>query len=108
MARTLEDLAAFAAYAIPLIELLDSLPKSASWGKWLDQLGALCNSGNQIPGQSVLSVLAGWRRWAPVGPVVLNEVLLVLEPLLLQVAVQLASQRLQESLRRASRRHRRA
>ena len=41
LSRTLEDLSAFAGYAIPLIDVLDGLPKSANWGEWLDQLGAL-------------------------------------------------------------------
>jgi ATP-dependent helicase/nuclease subunit B len=92
LARTLEDLAAFAAYAIPLIHLLDNLPKSANWGEWLDQLGALATRTLKYPDR-VLSVLAELAPMGPVGPVVLNEVLLVLEPLLLQVAVPPASQR---------------
>jgi hypothetical protein len=33
LARTLEDLAAFAAYVIPLIDLLDRVPKSANLGE---------------------------------------------------------------------------
>ena len=43
LARTLEDLTAFAVYAIPLIDLLDSLPKSANWGDCFDKLGALAS-----------------------------------------------------------------
>jgi ATP-dependent helicase/nuclease subunit B len=39
--RTLEDLEAFEHYALPLIESLDALPKSVTWGEWLDCLGAL-------------------------------------------------------------------
>src|SRR6516165_6134989 len=38
--RNLEDLEAFAAYALPLIESLDALPKSATWDEW----AAKCNS----------------------------------------------------------------
>ena len=49
LARTLEDLTAFASYAIPLIDLLDSLPETASWGEWLDQFGLTRHSGAQIP-----------------------------------------------------------
>src|SRR5262249_61758814 len=37
--RTAEDLEAFAAYALPLIDALDALPKSANWGEWLDTRG---------------------------------------------------------------------
>ena len=93
LARTLEDLAAFAAYAIPLIDLLDSLPKSANWGEWLDQLGALATRALNFPERDDSSVFAELAPMGPVGPVAFNEVLLVLEPFLLQVAVPPASQR---------------
>jgi ATP-dependent helicase/nuclease subunit B len=92
LARTLEDLAAFAVYAIPLIDLLDSLPKSANWGDWLEKLSALATRALKYPSR-VLSVLSELAPMGSVGPVALNEVLLVLEPLLLQVAVPPASQR---------------
>jgi ATP-dependent helicase/DNAse subunit B len=92
LARTLEDLSVFRAYALPLIDLLDGLPKSANWGEWLDQLGALATRALKYPDR-VLSVLAELAPMAPVGPAALNEVLLVLEPLLLQVAVPPISQR---------------
>jgi hypothetical protein len=39
--RTLDDLAALTAYALPLIDLLDGWPSSAAWGDWLDRLGNL-------------------------------------------------------------------
>ena len=55
--RTLEDLEAFADYALPLIESLDALPKSATWGEWLDHLGALATRALRQP-QRVLSVLS--------------------------------------------------
>ena len=92
LARTLEDLAAFASYAIPLIDLLDSLPKSANWGEWLDRLSGLATRALKYP-ERVLSVLAELAPMGSVGPVALNEVLMVLEPLLLQAAVPPASQR---------------
>jgi RecB family exonuclease len=92
LARALEDLSVFRAYALPLIGLLDSLPQSANWGEWLDQLGALATRALKFPDR-VLSVLAELAPMAPVGPVALSEVLLDLEPLLLQVAVPPSSQR---------------
>ncbi|MBV8097360.1 MAG: PD-(D/E)XK nuclease family protein, partial [Acetobacteraceae bacterium] len=92
LARTLDDLAAFAGYAIPLIDLLDGLPCTADWGEWLDRLGALATCVLKQPDR-VLAVLSELAPMAPVGPVNLNEVLLVLEPLLLEVAVAPASQR---------------
>ena len=72
--RTLEDLEAFAGYALPLIESLDALPKSANWGEWLDHLGALATRALRQP-QRVLSVLSELSPMAAVGPVTLNDVL---------------------------------
>lgn len=92
LARTLDDLAAFAGYALPLIDALDSLPASASWGEWLDQLGALATRALKQP-ERVLAVLSELAPMAPVGPAVLNEVLVVLEGLLLEVAVSPPTQR---------------
>ena len=90
--RTLDDLNAFAGYALPLIEALDGLPPSALWGEWLDQLGALASRALRRPDR-VLSVLSELAPMASVGPVTLEEVLLVLSDLLLQVAVPPPGQR---------------
>ena len=92
VARTLEDLDAFAGYALPLIEVLDALPDSANWGEWLDQLSALATRALRQPDR-VLSVLSELAPMASVGPVTLEEVLLVLSDLLLEVAVPPAAQR---------------
>jgi RecB family exonuclease len=92
LSRTLEDLAAFAGYALPLIDVLDGLPASTNWGEWLDQLSALATQALRQPDR-VLAVLAELAPMGPVGPVTLNEVLLVLEGLLLEVAVPPPSQR---------------
>ena len=91
LARTLEDLSAFAGYALPLIDELDSLPASADWGDWLDQLGALATRSLRQPDR-VLAVLAELAPMAPVGPVTLTEILIVLEGLLLETAVPPAQQ----------------
>jgi RecB family exonuclease len=84
--RTLEDLEAFSGYALPLIDALAELPESANWGEWLDQLGALASRALRQPDR-VLSVLSELAPMASVGPVTLEEVLLVLSDLLLEVAV---------------------
>jgi ATP-dependent helicase/nuclease subunit B len=89
--RTLDDLEAFAAYALPLIENLDALPKSAGWGG-LDHLGALATRALRQP-HRVLSVLSEFAPMAAVGPVTLNDVLLVVSDLLLQVGVPPPAQR---------------
>ena len=65
--RTLEDLEAFAGYALPLIETLDALPKSATWGEWLNHLGTLATRALRQP-QRVLSVLSELSPMATVGP----------------------------------------
>jgi ATP-dependent helicase/nuclease subunit B len=92
LSRTLEDLTAFAGYAIPLIDVLDGLPTSANWDEWLDQLGALATRALKEPDR-VLAVLAELAPMGPVGPVALHEVLLTLERLLLEVAIPPPSQR---------------
>jgi CRISPR/Cas system-associated exonuclease Cas4 (RecB family) len=90
--RTLDDLEAFAGYALPLIDALDGLPKSALWGDWLDQLGALATRALRYPDR-VLAILSELAPMAPVGPVTLQEVLLVLSHSLLDVAVPPSGQR---------------
>jgi RecB family exonuclease len=92
LARTFEDLSAFAGYALPLIDELDSLPATADWGAWLDRLGALATRALRQPDR-VLAVLAELAPMAPVGPVTLTEILIVLEGLLLETAVPPSPQR---------------
>ena len=90
--RTLEDLEAFADYALPLIESLDALPKSATWGEWLDRLGALATRALHQP-ERVLSVLSELSPMAAVGPVTLEDILHVISDLLLEVGVPPPAQR---------------
>jgi RecB family exonuclease len=84
--RTLDDLAAFTAYALPLIDLLHGWPASANWGDWLGHLGDLATRALKRPDR-VLAVLAELAPIAPVGPLSLSEVVDVLGPLLLERAV---------------------
>ena len=84
--RTLDDLAAFGVYALPLIDELDGLPAEDLWGQWLDRLGALATRTLRQP-ERVLAILAELAPMAPVGPVGLDEVLSVLRPLLLETSV---------------------
>jgi ATP-dependent helicase/nuclease subunit B len=92
LARTLDDLAALAGYALPLIDELDSLPTSANWGEWLERLEVLATRALKQPDR-VLAILAELAPMAPVGPVELSEILIVLQSLLLDVAVPPPSQR---------------
>jgi CRISPR/Cas system-associated exonuclease Cas4 (RecB family) len=84
--HTLDDLDAFAGYALPLIDTLDGLPTRSLWGDWLDHLGALATRALRYPDR-VLAILSELAPLAPVGPVTLREVLLVLSRSLLEVAV---------------------
>lgn len=92
LARVIDDLTAFTAYALPLIDLLDGWPASASWGDWLERLGDLASRALRYP-ERVLAVLSELAPIAPVGPVSLSEVRDVLEPLLLERAVPPPQQR---------------
>jgi hypothetical protein len=90
--RALDDLAAFTAYALPLIDLFGGWPDSANWGEWLSYLGDLATRALKRPDR-VLAVLAELAPIAHVGPVSLHEVVDVLSPLLLQRAVPPPSHR---------------
>jgi len=92
LARLLEDLASFAAYAMPLIEVLAELPAAANWGEWIESLGALATRAVRQPDR-VLAILSELTPMGPIGPVALDDVLLVLENFLLEVAVPPASSR---------------
>jgi RecB family exonuclease len=86
LTRTIGDLTAFADYALPLIEELASLPPAGNWSEWLDRLSALATRALRRPDR-VLAVLAELAAMGPVEPVVLGEVLSILERSLLEVAV---------------------
>ena len=90
--RTLADLEMFAGYALPLIDILGELPKSATWGEWLDHLGALATRALRQP-RRVLSVLSELAPMASVGPVTLDDVLNVASDLLLEIGVPPPAQR---------------
>ena len=86
LTRTLVDLEALSAFAMPLIEVLADWPVSAFWREWLDLFGDLATRTLKGP-ERVLSVLSELRPIAPVGPVTLREVVDTLQPLLLDTAV---------------------
>jgi RecB family exonuclease len=92
ISREIDDLAAFSAYSLPLIDELDGLPVAAAWREWLDRLGTLAARSLKRP-QRVLAVLAELEPMASVGPVELAEVLTVLRGLLLEASEPPLSQR---------------
>jgi ATP-dependent helicase/nuclease subunit B len=90
--RQLADLAALRAFAVPLIERLDGLPEAARWGEWLACLRDLAAAALREP-DGVLATLAELEPMAPVGPLDLDEVRLVLGPRLRELTVPAARRR---------------
>jgi ATP-dependent helicase/nuclease subunit B len=84
--RSLGDLRALRAFALPLLQVLDHLPARAGWGEWLLALSELATRALRRP-QRVLAVLAELAPMGPVGPVGLAEVRLVLGRRLTEVVV---------------------
>ncbi len=72
--RALEHLRRF---ALPLIDRVAGLPRRAHWGEWLDRLRELATVALREP-VPVLAALGELEPMAPVGPVELDEVQLVL------------------------------
>ncbi len=64
-------------FALPLIERLDGLPRSAPWRDWLKPLGSLAESALRNF-EGVLAVLAEFEPMGDVGPVTVEEVAEVL------------------------------
>ncbi len=79
VARQLEQLRHLERFALPLIEVLHSLPAAAHWKEWLDHLTALARLALRRP-EPVLAVLAEFEPMAEVGPATLDERFLRREP----------------------------
>ncbi len=71
--RRIDQLTCLEHFALPLIDILGSLPKTAQWGEWLDRLSELAQMAIGRP-ESVLSVLGELRPMGEVGPAGLDEV----------------------------------
>jgi CRISPR/Cas system-associated exonuclease Cas4 (RecB family) len=82
----LRDLHHLRAFALPVVARLATLPATASWGKWLVHLRELAAAALRRP-DAVLATLAELGPMAPVGPVDLDEVRLVLTPRLRDLVV---------------------
>ena len=71
--RRLNQLTHLENFALPLIDTLDSLPKSAKWREWLEALDDLARIALRRP-EPVLSVLRELAPMGEVGPASLDEV----------------------------------
>ena len=71
--RRMDQLARLERFALPLIDMLGSLPKQAHWGEWLERLTELASTALRYP-ESVLAVLTELEPMAEVGPASLDEV----------------------------------
>jgi ATP-dependent helicase/nuclease subunit B len=65
--------------ALPIVDRLDALPVSASWGEWLASLTELAEATIAEPGR-IVELLEQLEPMADIGPVGLDEVLLALGP----------------------------
>jgi RecB family exonuclease len=84
--RKLRDVRHLRDFALPLIARLDALPKRATWGEWLTPLRELAAAALHSPA-AVLDTLVELAPMAPVGPIDLDEVQLVLAPRLRELTV---------------------
>jgi ATP-dependent helicase/nuclease subunit B len=71
--RRIEQLTRLEHFALPLIDMLGSLPKQAHWGEWLERLTELAPMALRHP-EPVLAVLSELEPMAEVGPASLDEV----------------------------------
>ena len=81
-----EDLEHLRSFALPVIDILDALPREATWSTWLEHLRGLAASAIREP-QGVLAVLAELDPLGPVGPVDLSTVQHVVAPRLRELTV---------------------
>ena len=71
--RRIEQLTRLQNFALPIIDMLGSLPATANWGDWLERLSELAQMALRRP-ESVLSVLSELMPMSEVGPAGLDEI----------------------------------
>jgi ATP-dependent helicase/nuclease subunit B len=75
--RKLDQLRQLETFALPLIDILDALPRQANWGEWITKLGELARAALRKP-EPVIAMLAEFEPMSDVGPASLEEVAEVL------------------------------
>ncbi len=84
--QRLEDLVRLREFALPLLDELAALPEVATWGEWIDALGALATRALREP-ERVLQVLAELGPMRDVGGARLDQVRRALAPRLRELRV---------------------
>ncbi|WP_441289312.1 PD-(D/E)XK nuclease family protein [Sorangium sp. KYC3313] len=92
VARTLADLSALRAFALPLLAALPGPGERATFGEWQRRLSALATRALRRP-ERVLAVLAELAPMAHVGPVDLGEIRLCLSRRLTDLVLPPAARR---------------
>ncbi|WP_437548756.1 PD-(D/E)XK nuclease family protein [Sorangium sp. So ce367] len=92
IARTLADLSALRAFALPLLAALPGAGERATFGEWQRRLSALATRALRRP-ERVLAVLAELAPMAHVGPVDLGEIRLCLSRRLTDLVLPPAARR---------------
>jgi ATP-dependent helicase/nuclease subunit B len=82
----LRDIDHLRGFALPLIDVLATLPERATWGEWLAHLRQLARVALRHP-DGVLETLAELEPMSPIGPVDLYEVQLVLTSRLRELSI---------------------
>ncbi len=82
--RSIDALGALRDFALPLLDELEALPESATWGQWIESLSVLASRALRKPTR-VQAALAELEPMSEVGPIDLREVRLVLEQRLTDV-----------------------
>jgi ATP-dependent helicase/nuclease subunit B len=79
LARRIEQTEALERFALPVISRLAELPKSCTWGEWIERLSELAEATLKAP-ERILELAAELEPMSALGPVSIEQVLLVLGP----------------------------
>lgn len=92
LTRQLGDIEKLREFALPLIDKLVALPDQANWGEWLTALRDLTDAAIRDKDR-ILEALAELEPTSPIGPIDIDELLLVLRPRLRELPVPAVSRR---------------
>jgi CRISPR/Cas system-associated exonuclease Cas4 (RecB family) len=70
--RKIDDVRQLAAFALPIVRIMDGWPDRATWGEWLERFAWLASQSLKRPDR-VLRVLADLAPMGAIGPIGLDE-----------------------------------